>query len=180
MSDTNAGRGRAGGGANVVAGMVLVALGLLFLIAQFLDASLERVLWPFFIIVPGLSLFVAMALGDRSLAVLAIPASIVTTVGLILLFQNTFGYWESWAYAWALIPTAAGIGMMIQGTRSNQQIGREKGMRVTRLGIILFLAFGVFFELVVNISGRWTYNQWLWPLLLVAVGVILLLRRSDR
>ena len=32
---------------------------------------------------------------------------VVTTVGLVLLYQNTTGRWESWAYAWALVGPAA-------------------------------------------------------------------------
>ena len=46
----------------------------------------------------------------------AIAGSIVTTVGSVLLYQQTTGHWESWAYAWALVgPGAAGLGMLVYG-----------------------------------------------------------------
>jgi hypothetical protein len=85
---------------------VLVALGTLFLLEQFFDFQLGQWLWPLFIIIPGLLFFVGMLLGGKSAGPLAIPGSIVTTVGLLLLYQNTFNHFESWAYTWALMPVA--------------------------------------------------------------------------
>ncbi len=72
--------------------LLLIGLGLLFLLLQFVPLDLGRNAWPFFIIIPGLLFFAGMALGGRDAARLAIPGSIVTMVGLILLYQNTTPY----------------------------------------------------------------------------------------
>ena len=54
----------------------------------------------------------------------------MTTIGLMLAIQNTFNLWETWAYAWTLIPTAVGIGLTLQGERLGQP-------RVIRTGIYM-------------------------------------------
>jgi hypothetical protein len=74
-----------------VIGVILVALGVLFLLAQWFGLNLWSAGWPIAIVGLGLLFFVAMSLGGKSAGSLAIPGSIVTMVGLILLFQNTFG-----------------------------------------------------------------------------------------
>ncbi len=172
------------GAGNAVMGTILVGLGLLFLAAQFVDFRLWfgfdfwHYFWPFFVIIPGLALFGGMLLGGRSAGGLAIPGSIVTTVGLILLYQNTFNHWESWAYAWALIPTAAGVGMMISGAWSGLERQVRVGRGMAMVGILVFAAGAVFFEFVLNISGfaRGMVGAVAGPALLIALGLYLMLR----
>jgi len=158
-------------------GAVLVALGALFLLEQFFDFRLGDWMWPFFIIIPGLLCFVGMVLGGKSAGQLAIPGSIVTTVGLLLLYQNTFNHFESWAYAWALIPVAVGVGLMINGAWSDQPALVHNGRRVVGIGLVLFLVGFVFFELVLHIGGM--ANGLVPPLLLILAGIYLLLRRTS-
>ncbi len=45
------------------------------------------------------------------------------------------------------------------------------------VGLILFVVFGVFFELLIGISGHNRNNELLWPLALVALGIYLMLSR---
>lgn len=178
MAETGA-PGNAGRG-NLGIGLVLIVLGLVFLAAQLLSADIWANLWPFLIIVVGLAFFVGMVLGGRSAGPLAVPGSIVTTVGLILLYQWTTGHWESWSYAWALIIVAVGVGLMIGGTWSGKQKDVEAGMRTAGIGAVLFVVFGAFFELILKISGGWAIGQVFWPLLLIAMGVYLLWGRAIR
>lgn len=176
--DMNENRGpeRFRGGAGLVVGLVLVLLGLLFLVAQFSSIDLSHYVWPLFIIVPGLMFFVAMVFGGKGAAPLAVPGSIITVVGLILFLQNITDHYETWAYAWALIPAAVGAGLMIQGVwTGNRQVYRG-GTRTLWVGIILFVAFAVFFEIILNISGFWGGGSQLWPLILIAGGIFLLWR----
>ncbi len=171
---TNGTRGRA----NVVIGIALVGAGLLCGLTQFLSATGVFAFWPFFIIFPGLLFFVGMALGGRPAGPLAIPGSIVTTVGLLLLYQATFNQWQSWAYAWSLIfPTAVGLGLIIHGKWSNEPGAVHSGMRWAGVGLVIFLILGAFFELLVfnNMVARV-----MWPLLLIGFGIFLLLRRGGR
>jgi len=167
-----------GGGANIVIGVALVGLGVLFLAGRLFNINFWSFFWPFFIIVPGLLFFVGMALGGKPAGPLAIPGSIVTTVGLILLYQSIFNHWESWAYAWALIfPTSVGIGLIINGKWNNEPHLVESGTKFATVGLIIFLLAGIFFELILNISNNFIGNV-LWPLALIAVGVYLVTRRN--
>jgi hypothetical protein len=156
----------------------LIGLGAMFLFGQIFGINIIGVLWPFFIIVPGLLFFVGMVALGKSGAPLAIPGSIVTMVGLLLLFQNVTDLWATWAYAWALIfPTSVGVGIAIAGLWGDDPRAARAGGTMALVGLIIFAAFAIFFELLLNISGLRTgpIGRVLLPLLLIGVGVIVLL-----
>lgn len=165
--------------ASVVMGIVLVGLGLLFIVAQFLRISLWAFGWPFFVIVPGLMFFVGMvASGKGKTGGLAIPGSIITTVGLILLYQNVFGAWATWAYVWALIfPTAVGLGVLLEGLWDGKPHNVRQGHQMMLVGLIIFVVAAVFFEVIIGISGD-GLGSYFWSLALIAIGAYLLLRRG--
>ncbi len=162
-------------------GIALIVLGAFFLLAPLFNFNLGRFAWPLFIIIPGLLLFVGMALGGKSAAALAIPGSIVTTIGLILFFQNATGRFETWAYAWALIPAAVGAGQIIQDRFSPKEGLSREGWRMVNLGLIMFVAFGGFFELFIfnNLASSF-FGRVLIPLLLIGGGAYLLMRPRGR
>ena len=126
-----------------------------------------------------------MVLGGKGGGPLAVPGSIVTTVGLILLYQNLTGHWASWAYAWALIfPTSVGVGIAIAGIWGDDPRAVRTGTIMAAVGVVVFLVFGVFFELVLNLGGlrSGALGGWLLPLLLVGAGLAVVLagRRGKR
>ena len=156
-------------------GIVLVALGLLFLLAQF--GQLGAFLWPLFVIAPGVALLIWAFVGGKSATGLAIPGSIVSMVGLILLIQALTNRFETWSYAWGLIVAAAGVGTWLHGTLSDDEKLTRDGVKTATTGLVLFAAFGVFFEFVIGIGGRSGFvGSWLLPLLLIGGGVYLLWR----
>jgi len=159
---------------SLVAGVTLVVVGILLLVGRIFGVSLERFLWPFYIIVPGVLLFVfALAMKDSGEGV-AIAGSIVTMVGLVLLYQNTTDHWQSWAYAWALVaPTSIGLGQMVYGSLKGREHIVKSGLGLAKIGGIIFVIGAVFFELVIGISG---FGYIGWPVLLIGAGVLLLLR----
>jgi len=158
-------------------GAVLIVVGILFFIGQLLGIDLGRFAWPFFVIVPGILLFfLALAREGQTGERLAMGGSAVTMVGTILLVQNTFDYFQSWAYAWALVvPTSVGVGQIIYGSIKNLEAMRATGIRWAVIGIIIFLVFVVFFELVIGFSGGGIGLGGLgWAVLLIVLGVLLL------
>lgn len=163
---------------SLVAGVILVGLGVLFLIGQLLNIDLWNNMWPLIVIAFGGMFFVGMLAGGRSAGPLAIPGSIITTIGLILWFQNTFGYWETWSYAWTLIVIAVGVGLFIFGVWSRHEGPRRAGGVVMRVGVILFLVFGAFFELAIGISGFRRTGTLFWPVALIALGIYFLLSQA--
>ena len=159
-------------------GAALIGLGALFLLGSVFQINIWGWLWPFFIIGPGLLFFVGMVALGKTGAPLAVPGSIVTTVGLILFIQNVTGLWATWAYAWALIfPTAVGIGVAISGLWSDDSnaVRVGSGMAGIGLAILLFLAF--FFEIILNLNGlrSGAVGAILIPVLIIGAGAALLI-----
>ena len=160
------------GGVFIGLGVLLIALGALLFVGPSAGFDLGRIGWPFFVIVPGLALFgVGLAAGDPTGKRLTSLGAAVTTVGVILLYQNTVDHFESWAYAWALVfPTSTGLGRMIHGSLRGNKEMVESGGRWALIGTALFVAGALFFELVVGIGlGRYG-----WPLGLMILGIVLL------
>jgi hypothetical protein len=158
-------------------GGVLILVGLVFLAGQLLDVDWAAATWPFYVIAPGLGLL-AVGLTQRHGSGLAISGSIVTMVGLVLLYQNATDHWESWAYAWALVgPGGSGLGMLLYGTRTaNRRMARDGFWQIlTAIG--LFLAGFIFFEGIIGISGRrLPIPDWVLPAAVIAIGAIVLVR----
>jgi hypothetical protein len=99
-------------------GVLLIALGSLFLAGQAVGFDLGRFEWPFFVIIPGLAVSgVGLAAGGTTGERKTPLGAAVTMVGVILLYQSTANHFESWAYAWALVfPASTGLGRMVYGS----------------------------------------------------------------
>lgn len=163
---------------HLILGFSLISLGVLLLLDQFLAIRISRVLWPFFIIIPGVAFFIAMVTGGSERGGLAIPASILTTLGALLLYQAITDHWESWAYAWSLIfPTAVGVGIVLCGARSMNPSLQKTGMGFIKVGLVIFLSAGIFFEMFLNISNS-PLNRITWSIFMVLAGVYLTLRQA--
>lgn len=167
--------------AQLLVGLGLIGLGAMMLVAQLAGLAAGR-LWPFFVMLPGLLFFAGLAMDSQAtVGWLAIPGSVLVVLGLVLFYQNLTGHWSSWAYAWALVvPTAVGAGLMIQGRRSGERHVAETGAELLRTGLVVFAVAGVFFELVLNISGFRSdrLGGIAWSVLLIAVGLYLLCGRG--
>lgn len=157
-------------------GIVLIAFGIVFLAAQILHIDVGRIAWPFFVIVPGVTLIMlALIIGDKAGEALVILGSMITSTGLLLLYQNAFGHWESWAYAWALVaPTSIGIGLFLYGAIHDRPERSRDGLRMAGVGGVMFLIAGSFFELVLGFDGL-GLGRVGWPVVLIAIGVVVLL-----
>ena len=158
----------------LVGGVILVLLGAWLLAVQFvpgLDSLLNiDFTWPWLIIAIGLLLFVfGLVFGEPGMAV---PACIVSGIGIILLYQNTTGDWASWSYAWTLIPGFVGIGSVLAGLLGEGDDRRKAigdGLNLIIISAVLFLIFGSF------LGGLELLGDY-WPVLLILLGVWLLIR----
>ena len=163
-------RSNAGG---LVGGAILIAFGLLALAGQVFRNVDWGFLWPFTVIGIGALFFVAMYAGGKQAAGFAIPGSIVGGIGLVLLFQNITHHWESMSYFWALIILFVGVGIYIMGWYGGDAGQKQSGARVMKVGFILFIIFGAFFELIFS-----SFNNMIFPILLILLGAYLVLNRS--
>jgi hypothetical protein len=164
---------------SLVAGLVLIALGLLALLGQiFRGFPFWSYLWPVIILLFGGLFFVGMFAGGKSLAGLAIPGSIISGIGLMMFFQNLTRYWESWAYSWTVILILVGLGIFIMGLYTEDYHRRQAGLRVMKVGAILLIIFGGFFELLFSAFRPYELQQYLFPALLILSGAYLVVVRS--
>ncbi len=165
---------------SIVGGAILIGLGILFLLNEVLNVDVWHYAWPFLVLLAGLLCFAMMMVRGRDAARLALPASVLTMLGIIFLYQNTFDLFQTWAYAWTLIfPTAIGIGRYLEGWWSNRPDLAADGSRLARIGVVMFVLFAAFFELFINLSGfvRADVARFAFPLLLILIGALLIVGR---
>ena len=157
----------------LVGGTLLIAFGMLSLADQFFRGFNWGFLWPFIVIGVGVLFFVAMFAGGKQAAGFAIPGTIVSGVGLVLLFQNITRHWESMSYFWTLIILFVGVGIYSMGAYTNDLGQKKSGASVMKVGLILFIIFGLFFEMVFS-----SFGNLIFPVLLILLGAYLVLSRS--
>ena len=160
----------------VVVGALLAVAGVGWFVARSLGfdpfASIADAGWPFFVIIPGVILLLSSLIPKPPRGVgFAIAGSIVTTVGLVLFYQEETADWESWAYTWALVgPGAAGLGMLVYGLIFDQRDLVSVGLRLAAVGAAIFGVGYWFFETVFA-TGRAPVDlgAW-WPVVAIVAG----------
>ena len=164
--------------APLVGGTLLIAFGLLSLASQlFRNVVQWSYLWPLTVVLFGGLFFAGMFLGGRQVSGLAVPGTIITGIGLMLLYQNLTSQWESWAYSWTLIVVFVGLGIYAMGAYGRDEGQKHAGGRVMRIGVILFVVFGAFFEMIFSMDRTFGFRGLLFPSLLIVVGIYLIVRR---
>jgi tryptophan-rich sensory protein len=157
----------------LIAGALLIGFGLLSLVGRIFTDMDWGFLWPFAVIGFGALFFVAMFANGKTGAAFAVPGSIITGIGLVLLFQNLTKHWESMSYFWTLIIMFVGIGIYLMGWYGEDANQRQSGLRLMRIGFILFIIFGAFFEMIFS-----SFSNLVFPVLLIVLGVYLVVVRS--
>jgi hypothetical protein len=153
---------------SLTGGLILILLGAWFLAVQLVPGLQEWFSWPWIIIGIGvLMLIIGLLAGVPDMAV---PACIIGGIGGLLYWQNATDNWESWAYAWALIPGFVGVGIVLSGLFGGR-VGKSlrEGGNLILISLILFIVFGAFLG-GPNLLGDY------WPVLLILLGLWLLVR----
>jgi hypothetical protein len=163
----------------VVLAALLIVVGVVGLVLQWANLDVTSWLdgsgWTLFVIVPGVLLLAGGLVQRRPVAGLAIAGSIVTSVGILLLYQDLAGHYESWSYAWALVgPGAAGVGLGLYGLRAGDRAPLVLGSRMLAISAAIFVVGAWYFETVFR-TGRVPFDLGeSWPVVLVILGVIVL------
>ena len=163
-----------------VIGLILVAIGVASLAIREYDVNFLPHLgawgWPLFVIVPGLVLLGIGVLMPRPQgAAVAVVGTVVTTVGGLLLYQSQSGHWESWAYAWALLPAAVGVALVGYGLYAADRRMRITGIWLAAIAGAVFLAGAWFFEGLFAGDERFIDAGNWWPVAVIALGAALAL-----
>lgn len=129
--------------ASLAAGLVWILLGALFLVAQWVPGLRPWFSWPVIVVGLGvLLLVIGLLVGVPGLAV---PACIVGGIGGLLYWQEATGNWESWAYAWTLIPGFGGAGIVLSGLLGGRPRRSVRGGGwLILISLVLFLIVGSF------------------------------------
>ena len=130
-----------------------IGAGLFLLAATLFDFHVMDVLWPFFVIGPGLLLLMPAYKSTEdhqsSFSFLAVPGAAITAVGLNLFFMNITGHFEAWAYAWTLV-IAAGIWGIGYAKRFNPASRDHDTVdKLVRWLVYAFAGLAVFFEIAI-------------------------------
>jgi len=154
--------------------LLLIILGGLFLVGRIVPSAfgwVEGFSWPLIVVGIGILLLIIGAISGTP--GMAVPAAVVGGIGGLLYWQNTTGNWQSWAYAWTLIPGFVGIGSLFAGILGGEAAPIGAGIRLMLISLILFAIFSAIMSPFMGgpvLLGRY------WPVLLIVLGGVLLLQ----
>lgn len=156
---------------SILAGLILIAVGLLFLllplfpnVSDFLDINQQ---WPLIIVLIGGFFIIGALLGSPGLAV---PGTVIGSIGLMMYYQNLNNAWETWSYSWTLITVFVGIGIFIMRLLQGEaSAGLREGGRLVIIGLIMFLIFGSF-------MGAGLRSTLILSVMLIGVGIWIVIR----
>lgn len=153
----------------ITGGILLILFGVVALVSNFMPEQFKLLSWPFFIISVGV-IFILAAIMSK-MGGLVVPGMIVAGIGGIFYYQRIASDYASWAYLWALIPAFVGLGIILSGLIDhNLRATLTGGLILIGISLALFFVFGGSFGLNEEIVRYW-------PTLLIAWGVIILLRQ---
>jgi len=153
---------------SIIPGVILIVLGILFLLPKLgIDFG---VLWPTFILAPGIAFFAFYLVSgnkEKNVGIL-IPATITTLLAIFFYFES----FTDWKYAeklWPVYPLIVGIAFFVTYLVNKR---RDRGFLVPA-GILG--SIGILFLIVNFISVN------LWPLFLILAGLYFIVfpKRKD-
>ena len=159
-------------------GSAIVVIGVLTYFIQMASLDVASWLggsgWTLFVIVPGVALLIAAVfLGEKTALIATIAGAVLTTVGGLLLYQDQTAHYESWAYAWALIPGSVGAALAVHGLRFKRSDLVTVGTRMVAGFGVLLLVGAWFFETIFRTNQAPFDLGDNWPIALIALGGVL-------
>lgn len=159
----------------LAAGVVLATAGVVGVVRL---AGMDEVLvvWALVMVVPAVAIFALMVAGRPQRSPLAVPGTVLAVAGLLVSLLAAAGIWESWAYLWPLVlPTAIGVGRLIEGWWSHDPRRVHTGLRLSGVGLALVAASVVVIAGASRVSGVAVVG--LLALLLLGIGSYRLVSR---
>ncbi|MCI0690665.1 hypothetical protein L0337_01515 [candidate division KSB1 bacterium] len=146
-------------------GVLLIVFGALFLAANLLEIR-WRDLWPalFF---AGAAINFAIFLGNRSNYGVLMPATILLTYGVLFQYCALAGWWHM-SELWPAFILGPGLGLLMM---------YRFGKRESGLLIPAFILIGLSAVFFVAFGPLRSYSRY-WPVVLIIIGVLLLLKRQ--
>lgn len=161
---------------NLFIGALLIICGCIMLFARYVLGyeliSLKRGdFWPFIVLAAGMT-FELLYFSTRKYSGFLVPGGILTTIGLLFLFEVATD-WRFAAYTWPFYIIAPAVGLF----QLYLFTGRPKGLLIASsiVGGVGVLALAlIIFELFVSVVDV----ALVIPFVLIGIGALLVLRRS--
>ena len=148
---------------SIVPGLILIFIGIVAVLNNFDAIDLDwAVMWTYFILLLGLIFWLGFIL-DRSKDGLIMPGTILLTYGIILNLHMRFGNMDILWPFFILGPAFGFYAMYLLGKR-------DRGLLIP--AVILTIVGSIF------LLQGYSYIRYVWPLVLVILGVLLLLRNN--
>lgn len=157
---------------NIIWGVLLIIIGVLILLNKVYSINLLSIsfLWPLFILIPGLSFEFEYFSSRRDAGVL-VPGGILTTIGVLFLFQ-TYTNWRFAEIIWPVCVLSVALGLFqlyIFGQKSSGLL-----IPVFILGTVggiglLTILFGQLLP--------WLSYSLLFPIIIILLGIYILLKK---
>ena len=157
---------RRGFGSFFIPGIPVLTTGAILMFASlFHNWGVWAAAWPLEVL--GVALGFVLAAIFMRVPALAIPAMIIGVNGLVLLFCNMTGLWQSWALLWPVEPLSIGLGLLVVGI-----FNRSRGANVA--AVILCAIAGVgFFMMSFMSMFNFSILRFAVPSMLIVTGAIL-------
>jgi DNA-binding CsgD family transcriptional regulator len=152
-----------------IASFAIVGLGIVVLIFNFVLGDRINLSLPLALLILGGGVWTLIHPARQNwrwASFLYIPAALLLTLGLILLLNVLTSDWNAWAFAWLLLVTAGGIGLLL-ADRELRLLPAVNlaGWGMIAAGLALFILFGA-------IAGG-TFIKVAAPLLIILGGLSL-------
>lgn len=151
----------------------VIGFGVFLLLSQVIGFHLIDLLWPGFVIAPGVLLLMpahhSTEQHQSRAAFLAVPGAMIATAGLLLFAMNVTDHFEAWAYSWTLLVAAVPAALMYIRRFDPTDRIHQSGYKMIRTMFYLFLGFAIFFEIIIFEN----FNPVL-PILMIVFGIYLL------
>lgn len=97
-------------------GAILTTYGLVFFYCTISGWSSMQVLWPFYLVGPGIGFFLMYHFGRKETALL-VPGTILTLLGLIFILRST-----DYDYLWPVVIIIAGAVLILNSRRKHPDV----------------------------------------------------------
>jgi hypothetical protein len=149
---------------SVITGIALITIGAIFLLPNFTELTL-RDLWPILMLGPGVLFFIGFSADRRNYGLL-MPGSILTTYGLLFLFNSIVG-WQMMEVLWPTFMLGPALGFLLMYFLGK----KEMGLLVP--GIVFGILTLTFF---LHNTGFASF----WPVLIIIAGIILIIKSRKK
>ncbi len=154
-------------------GTALILLGVFLILNNIFHIEFfsMRYLWPLFILVPGLMFELDYFINHRNSGQL-VPGGILTTIGVLFLFQVFTNYQYS-SYTWPIYPLSIAIGLFQLYLHTDNSRGLLVPVFIIGGFSLVSLA-----ALILKDFAPWFNEGLIFPAVLILVGIYVLVRKK--